>query len=176
MGEDYDYSEERYIGNRRFRKMDDGRIVEVLGDGSVRDNIIVGGELIPPYGADFDKLTEKIEGPESIKEKPKAKNVDEIVNRVIDSWGLKSSLGSGGQIGGGGELSEGSGLSKGGDLVGNVDDPLKKFSEKKTESFRDHMSKVQDEFKKQRGQGKTSSKSKSLNTMQSMKRKPIFKK
>ncbi|MBD3261612.1 MAG: hypothetical protein GF334_08025, partial [Candidatus Altiarchaeales archaeon] len=56
---DQGYSEERWIGGRRFRKLYDGRLVEVLGDGSIKEEYSVKGDLVHGWGAEFQDLEEK---------------------------------------------------------------------------------------------------------------------
>jgi len=50
------YQEERWIGGRRFRKLNDNRLVEVLSDGSVKDDFTVAGQDFNSYGTGFDRL------------------------------------------------------------------------------------------------------------------------
>ncbi|MBD3388088.1 MAG: hypothetical protein GF416_03485 [Candidatus Altiarchaeales archaeon] len=62
MGEDGQWMEEKYIGNRLFRRMGDGRILEVLSDGSTRDDFEVGGRSFTAYDADFNTISETYSG------------------------------------------------------------------------------------------------------------------
>lgn len=44
--------EEHWVGGRLFKKLDDGRLVEVAGDGTLNDTYTVGGETFDSYSAD----------------------------------------------------------------------------------------------------------------------------
>ncbi|MFH1403391.1 MAG: hypothetical protein ABIH11_03900 [Candidatus Altiarchaeota archaeon] len=61
MSDGEDWLEERYIGNRRFRRMADGRTVEVTGDGSLVEDFRVEGRDFSSYGADFESISNAYE-------------------------------------------------------------------------------------------------------------------
>jgi hypothetical protein len=54
---DEEWFEERYIGNRRFRRMADGRVVEILGDGTPIEDFLIEGREFDSWEADFESIT-----------------------------------------------------------------------------------------------------------------------
>lgn len=61
MGDAGNYSEERYIGGRLFRRLMDGRVVEVMSDGSVKTDFEVGGGSYSQHSADLDTLSKAVD-------------------------------------------------------------------------------------------------------------------
>jgi len=169
------YSEEKYIGERRFRKLDDGRVVEVTGDGGLMENIIVDGELLNSYSTSFEDLSRRLEGglDEAVKpssKKPTEKEFEDTVERAIKKWGGNiDSIPKGGQLDSGGKLGGGAGVGAG-NAMKVPEDPLSKALKGKPQTYSEHMEKVRQEYSRQHGGGASAS-------MQSgLKKKVLFKK
>ena len=57
MGGKDEVSEDRYVGNRLFRQLSDGQVVEVNPDGTYEREYSVGGREFDAISADFESLS-----------------------------------------------------------------------------------------------------------------------
>lgn len=197
MGEE-EILEEEYYGSRCFRKLADGRIVEVIDEGDYRENFFIDGKAMNGYGITMDMIGESMDrqyeheeykpaddpggkagsSGEEGEKKQRKPTMQEVIDKAIKKWTPDDDFGSGGQMNSGGDMSSGKGLGGGGQ-IGVPDDPLKKAAEKKVETYSAHMAKVRDAYKKkeagkasgQRGLGDSIKRT----SMQGIKKKIRFK-
>jgi hypothetical protein len=70
MSDGEEWFEDKYIGSRMFRRMADGQIVEVLPDGSIRENYEVEGRHFDSWDADLDSIAEAFTPPAPAEPEP----------------------------------------------------------------------------------------------------------
>jgi len=148
------FEEEEFIGGRFFRKLDDGRIVEVANDGSMKEDIIIDGELYSGHQMSFGKLQEKIEGVSPEEKKQGNESIEDVVQKAVDRWEKTKSKGSESKsdtgLGPSYSLDKGSKLDKGSGLGEGTENPFK-GSGKKPGSFKEHQERVRKALGRDKG-------------------------